>query len=144
VATPASVAECRRTGSLFQDASGVSDTFAGAGEIVEQDECVDAASAAADSITSMSELPAAALLITDTHHVKQWTTRTPTAPPDMRPVLLDSDVIHAVRLVHAGPAEIVTDSFRASVRTEYTRDDLLSNVRMLFSMCSDVGLFMRE
>jgi len=92
----------------------------------------------------MSESPSAALLITDTHYIKQRTTKTPAAPPNMRPALLDSDVVHAIRLVCAGPAEIVTDLFRVSVRTEYTRDDLLSHLHMLFSLCRDVGLFMTE
>ena len=92
----------------------------------------------------MSESPAAALLTSDTRHVKQRTNKTPAAPPTIHLVLLDWDIVHTIRLLRAGPAEIVTDSFRASVRTEYTRDDMLSNVRMLFSLCRDVGLFMTE
>jgi len=72
-------------------------------------------------------------------------TKIPAAPPpDLRPVLLDSVVVHAVRLMHAAQAEIVTDMLQASVPTEYTRYDLLSHVCMLFSLCRDVGLFMRE
>jgi len=72
----------------------------------------------------MSESPAAALLTSDTHHVKQQMTKTAAAPPTIRPVLLYWYIVHAIQLLRgAGPAEIVTDSLRASVRTEYTSDD---------------------
>ena len=68
----------------------------------------------------------------------------PVTPPNVRLILRDSDIVHAVRLARAGQAEVVTDSLRASFRKEYSRNDLLSRVHVLFRLRRDVGLFMRE
>jgi len=110
-------------------------------EIVER---VEAARAATVPVASSSESPATALPISDTRRVERRTIVTPIAPADMHSVLRDSDIIHAVQLARAGQAEIVTDSLRAAYRTEYSRDDLLSRVRLLFGLRRNVELFMRE